>query len=77
MEKAKEALVEIESGSIDLTADVEGNNGIEDLTFTGGVELTFDKMSLFLYQELGNYLVLWFYREISYWIKKMENQYLL
>jgi len=44
MEKAKQVLVEIQSGSVEISADMTGNNGSEEnITFDGDVEITFDK----------------------------------
>lgn len=43
MNKAKEAVVEVDSGKIEVTAKAEGQNGTDDLLFTGEVEMVFDK----------------------------------
>lgn len=42
MAKAKEAITDVESGSLKMTADVDGKNGVDDMTFEGGMEMTFD-----------------------------------
>jgi len=42
MNKAKEAISEIKSGRIEVTADAEGQNGEDDLVFDGGMDLSFD-----------------------------------
>ena len=41
--KAKEAITEVESGRLDVTATAEGNNGTDDLLFEGVLELAFDQ----------------------------------
>ncbi len=43
MEKAKQAIVEVQSGQVDVVATVDGNNGSDDLDFDGNMSLTFDK----------------------------------
>lgn len=43
MDKAKQALVDMESARIDATAEAKGNNGTDDLSFSGDMTLAFDK----------------------------------
>ena len=43
MTKAKQAIVDVSSGHVEITADAEGQNGSDDLVFEGAMELTFDK----------------------------------
>jgi hypothetical protein len=43
IDKAKQAIVDISSGTVDVSAEAEGKNGTDDLLFEGGMELTFDK----------------------------------
>lgn len=45
MDKAKQAIVDVQSGQVDVSATVDGNNGSDDLDFGGNVSLTFDKRS--------------------------------
>jgi hypothetical protein len=42
MKKAKEAITDVESGRIQVSADAEGQNGEDDLLFEGGMTLAFD-----------------------------------
>ena len=42
MQKAKEAITDVESGHVTAIADVEGQNGEDDLSFDGSMDLTFD-----------------------------------
>jgi len=43
MDKAKEAIVSVTSGQVDITASMKGNNGEEGLSFSGEIDLAFDK----------------------------------
>lgn len=43
MIKAKQALVDVNSGKVEMTADATGGNGTDDLVFEGSLELAFDK----------------------------------
>lgn len=43
IDKAKQAIVDISSGIVDVSVEAEGKNGTDDLLFEGGMELTFDK----------------------------------
>jgi len=46
MDKAKQAIVKVTTGHVDVSASMEGDNGAEDMTFLGDLELTFDKSDL-------------------------------
>lgn len=43
LKKAKEAIVAVNSGHVDVTATMDGGNGTDDLSFSGDVAFSFDK----------------------------------
>ena len=43
IEKAKQAVIDVQSGQVEVVATVDGNNGRDDLDFDGNMSLTFDK----------------------------------